>query len=377
MNKRPTIENLDAMRAAICLLREQGYEVKGIANRVQLAENTVYKYLKQAKDRRWYEETVAVVPDIIGKDTLRSAEALIAQLTISNQITTFEQLRERIELKQARVFVFEADNTTDRDERLRQFGRRAAAQLARILGQDQLQTAGIAYGATINALLGGLRETWSQDKRGSVRCIPLCGDAGLDVDYSPSRMARLLASIISNNAAQCAYSATAIPPVMPSAARLQVKPSVALDFMRNYLNQFSEYDRLFGDDGLITKLDVIISSVGPPHSDSVITQRLYDLADFPQMELPLIGDMAGIPLLNNTKASNSIRKAVAAFEEDSLIGIRSALIRATLSKKNGRVVVAACDEPTRAECIRELLNRGLVTDLLIDTVVANRLAVLL
>ncbi|MFW6114176.1 MAG: hypothetical protein ACOC7K_00375 [bacterium] len=147
--------------------------------------------------------------------------------------------------------------------------------------------------------------------------------------------------------------------------------------MRNYLNQFSEYDRLFGDDGLITKLDVIISSVGPPHSDSVITQRLYDLADFPQMELPLIGDMAGIPLLDNTKASNSIRNAVAAFEEDSLIGIRSALIRATLSKKNGRVVVAACDEPTRAECIRELLNRGLVTDLLIDTVAANRLAVLL
>jgi len=244
----------------------------------------------------------------------------------------------------------------------------------------KIQNVAVAYGTAVHSLLSGLDEISPIPFRrdSPITCIPLRGDAGLEAMNNPSVLAYNLSQTVNGPGTDRRYwrSPTAVPPVMPNPSKFKLRGQVLRETLEAYLRLFPDYTECFGTEGLLIDTQLIITSVGPPHPVSRITQWMFELAGFDVKALPLAGDIAGIPILDSTRATELQRKRIERFEAESLIGATSATFQGTIHR-GGRVVVVVIGDTTRALCLLEIVRRNMATDILIDKPVAKELSRLL
>jgi hypothetical protein len=130
-------------------------------------------------------------------------------------------------------------------------------------------------------------------------------------------------------------------------------------------------------------LDVIFTSVGPADVRSSFTARCFDAAGLSasvlHSERGWYGDIAGLPVFDDSRIKEAPKRLLANFEEVRLLGLQRRQLQATA--RNGVVAVFVNGGKDRENnitgrevCLLHCITQGVVTDAVIDVVAAKTLA---
>lgn len=371
------IRDREALTLAVAIMLGQGKSVARVSDLLGVSQKSIYRLRAEAIGKGWLVSAEVFTGKDVPPELLRAADERIG---VRDLVEPLSNALEHLAGFPVAVHICGASRTIGRRPAMVESGRNAAAYLKQLLMDSNIKTVAVAYGTAVHSLLAGLREISPLPFRGDmpITCIPLRGDPGLDAINTPSALAWNLSQTVNVVNTDLRYwrSPTAVPPVMPDPSKFNLPRHVLRETLETYLRLFPDYSECFGPEGLINHTQLIITSVGPPNPVSRITQWMFQLAGFQAKELPLAGDVAGIPILDSTRATDLQRKSVERFEAESLIGATSSTFYATIGA-GGRVVVVVFADTTRAQCLLEIIQRRMATDVLIDKPVAKELIRLL
>jgi DNA-binding transcriptional regulator LsrR (DeoR family) len=223
---------------------------------------------------------------------------------------------------------------------------------------------GIAWGEVLSSVLRHClpESSWVG---GPLRFIPVRGDALIDdLDHTPSAICHELNEKWNRTHGKRSFSLRSIPPVLTT----RLSPE-----FRGYFEGLDDFRTICGSEtqrGHLDKLDVLFSSLGSPDTKSRYTKKCYKIAGIDPVTQGWCGDLAGVPLCDESDPSNEDREALKEYES-RLLGLSRPQLKQTATK--GRVVVVTDYQPGRERAILEACRQGLVTDLIIDEELRARL----
>lgn len=252
-------------------------------------------------------------------------------------------------------------------QRRKKFGKTAAGRVIELLAGQRI--AGIAWGRTLHAVIEGIAASHLPlGDVDDVEVVPVCAELLLTSqrELSSSRLAEALTRIFRTDG-EDALQLTGFPAYVPRHYG-EIMQAAAWQLIRDAPN----YERIFsGRDALVSRMDVLITSVG--FSESPVFGGLDDLlragrVDFETLRDLVIGDLGG--LLIARPGATSAQKALidelnrmwTGISLDQVAGIAA---RAHESPERSGVIVLAL-RAERAKTLIELIRRGLVNQLVID-----------
>lgn len=287
---------LEAQAAAY--LSSQGNDQARIAELLGISQGEVSRLLRQARREGWLQVRCELPPGAMerieqvvfpGRDQVRAR--------LDHEADAHEAPR----VRGVRV-VAGAAEAADYDERLRGFGRAAAARLQELF--PAMRLAGVAWGRTIAHVVEGLRQLHPQPPRlpAPVQFVPLTGEplAYPDPETSSSTLAHRLNEVVSGGAAPF-VSLAAVPAFIP--ARFS-RPG--REVIRDFIGEIAGYRAVFtrqNEQGrpqapLVDRLDTILTAVGTV-STTVSGRLLDDRMEAEgitkeQLGRRVIGDIGGV-----------------------------------------------------------------------------------
>jgi DNA-binding transcriptional regulator LsrR (DeoR family) len=146
-------------------------------------------------------------------------------------------------------------------------------------------------------------------------------------------------------------------------------------FRREFLPLLPNLVELFGSESanpLIT-MSTAFLSVGPVRAVSPYTQRLWELGGLEPTEVKgLVGDLAGIPLLDPDLADVASERSIEQFERNILIGVKSSSLKGIIAS-GGRVCALVAADTDRVPALLTACRLHLTNVLILDTRVARDL----
>jgi hypothetical protein len=377
MSQGKLIRDREMARVLAAMRFGAGDSVAEIAKLLKVSEKSVYKLRSEAIDKKMLARADIFNPKDVPPGVLLAAECEVEKRRGSRD-ELLVRLRTALSIEagfEVRVRICGSNPTLESRLSLTVIARNAAPYLKELLINRDVHTAAVAYGSAVRSLLVELRKISEVPFRRAnpVTCVPLRGDAGLGAVDTPSVLAHYLCETLNGVDTDERHwrAPTATPPVLPDPRKFKLGGRVLAETLKTYLGLFPDGEECFGEMGLIRRdVQLVVTSVGPPLPVSPITQWIFDLAGFDTRTLPLVGDVAGIPILDSRRDTEAQRASVTRFEEESLIGATSTTFRETISR-GGRVVAVVFDDVTRARCLLEMVRKGMATDLLVDRRVAK------
>ena len=359
--------NRELLICVVAYLRSRGEPVQAIARKLGVSDSLVSNLAKEARRLKLLAEV-----DRLSSTQTSAVQAYLAGHQYNKGLS---QALSELALRDVKVRCCPiGDPGQPAEMKMATFGRAAAVHVHKILTEKSVRSMGVAYGSTVRSVADGLLDSGRRVPR-DLDFVPLRGDALIDNPLeTPTALCRRLHDLPRRGRQPIQpprrYSLTGVPPVVPAALRT---PSQRAAFWE-YLGDFEDFEYCFGGSRpegncQLNLLDVILTSVGPPSAVSPYTQRLHELADFSADPELLVGDLAGIPILEPEAAVRDV-KAVADLET-RLIGVRREHFRQAAEK--GVVCVLVAFDTERVKCIREVAKQGLMTDLLVGDPVAEAL----
>ena len=328
---------------------------------------------KEAVANGWLVSAEVFTGDGISQELMSRAEEKIGNKDILPELA---QSLERVAGYAVGVHISNTGSLTQPERQMAAAGLDAAPFLKRLITNPEVSTVAVAYGSTLRCLLDGLRNISPIPIRpdSPITCVPMRGDAGLDLPDSPTPLSRLLSEIVNGPNPNGRYwrAPTAIPPVRPSLDRFGLGPRVAGEVLESYYRLFTDFADCFSPAGIGARPNLVISAVGPPLPVSSITRWIFELAGFDASSLPLAGDLAGLPILDNREVIGKHVKAVAKYERERIIGLRSVSLR-RIVRDGGRVLAVAFRDLSRCRCLWEAVRQALVSDVIVDRPIAKEL----
>lgn len=258
----------------------------------------------------------------------------------------------------------------DERDSVREHVRRFAVSAAPILSNWLLHAkqVGIAWGFTLSAVLGAMKELGQRAGRRRVDVIPICGEPlGFDAgDDSSSRLAAALADML-NSEGKHAKSLAGIPAIIP-----QDFSQTEIAAIKRLLKKAPGYVEIFEHSEkagnkhkpLVEQIDTLITSVGSWRMASLELKKVGDL-DPAQID-QLLGDIGGVLLPKNPDGEAAVAKIRELWTGLKMEHIESLALRAKQSAEKfsgvhispGVIVLAS--GANKAQIIFEAVKRGIV-----------------
>jgi DNA-binding transcriptional regulator LsrR (DeoR family) len=340
-----------------------------IARRLGLSQASISRLLTRAKREQYLEmKPKCTLPD----DRVRELEQLIYGDRLEERLR-----RESGALMEVRVFdsgAVEADETPDQyNERLRGFGERAAPYFVEEIFPFT-DTLGVTWGVTLLKLIQGIQHLYPRVPRrgGEVGIIPLCGDppnVRWNVRQSSSNLVAEFEALLNGQGDQ-GHSFTGVVASIPK------KYEAHADVLRDFIGDLSGYAEALGPDGLIQKVDTILTGVGSEvaaHNPWLEESARDAGLKISQLEALTVGNLGGVFLP---------RPGLSAGDAKVLEGINERWMGVTIghitrcareAREEGRPGVVVLAGGRKAEVVLECVRHHLVNRLVIDQDLAAHL----
>ncbi len=343
-----------------------------------LSQPHVSRLLAHAQKQKYLVVTERFAEERFSDAWMQQMDELLAPPALSDALRDYCAAHEFI-LPNIRVFESGPGQTeAAMTHRRNRFGRTASGRLAELL--SRASTVGVAWGRTIRALIDGIASSHRLvDAAQDIEFLPVCAEFVklTQRGYSASRLAELLDDIYNSGEGET-ISMTGFPAFIPRAYDLDMQRSI-----RQLVTDTPSHAHVFsGDDPLVGRLDMLISSVGSSqtpligaleelmHAGQVSAERLRDL---------IVGDLSGI-LIPKRDLSADDRELVEDLNRMwtgvQIDHVRRLAQRAAANPGQPGVVIVAL-QAERGDAILELIRLGLINELIIDQAAAERLSDLL
>lgn len=343
-----------------------------------LSQPHVSRLLAHAQKEKYLIVTERFAEERFTNEWMQQMDELLAPPALSESLQDYCSAHGYI---QPSIRVFESGSgqtETAMTHRRNRFGRTASGRLAELL--SRASTVGVAWGRTIRALVDGIASSHRLvDPSQTVEFLPVCAEFVklTQRGYSASRLAELLDDIY-NGGEGDTISMTGFPAFIPRAYDPDMQRSI-----RQLVSDTPSHAHLFsGDDPLVGRLDMLISSIGSSqtpligaleelmHAGQVSASRLGEL---------IVGDLSGI-LIPKHDLDEDDRALVSDLNQMwtgiQIEHVRSLATRAAADASQPGVVIVAL-QAERGDAILELIRMNLVNELIIDQAAAQRLSDLL
>lgn len=343
-----------------------------------LSQPHVSRLLAHAQKQKYLVVTERFAEEQFSTEWIQQMDELLAPPALSEALRVYCDTHGYI---QPNIRVFESGSgqtETAMMHRRNRFGRTASGRLAELLAKAN--TVGVAWGRTIRALVDGVAASNRLvDPSHVIEFLPVCAEFVklTQRGYSASRLAELLDDIYNDGKGET-VSLTGFPAFIPRAYDADMQRSI-----RQLVSDTPSHAHVFsGDDPLVARMDMLISSVGS--SDRPLIGALEELMHAGQVSAEqigelIVGDLSGI-LIPREGLSPTDRALVEDLNRMwtglQIEHVRDLAARAANDPQLAGVVIIAL-QSERGDAILELIRSGLVNELIIDHAAADRLFELL
>jgi DNA-binding transcriptional regulator LsrR (DeoR family) len=374
--KRNRLSERDERLATIAAarLRGDGFKQKEIADILNISQPQVSRFLETAVKARFLGTAPAYNDAKISPEDKEAVE---------EKYFANESLRKLLARHVPKGIRFEVREFTGAEG---QFTRTAAGRVLQLLRHSKM--IGLMSGKTIYHLVEGIKfltKSSNAQFSDSIKCIPLCGDPIhlmnlRQVNYSASHLAASVMECITGKPPTDLPCLTGVP--------AYVSPSLQNEGFKEFLKSIPGYHHIFGkqnegEDGpLVESIDTIITGIGVVstgrYSASLTSAFIRErIEQHEESEINLnkivLGDIGGLLIERN----ESDKKRVAELNE-GWIGIKERHFQRVTkaSGKNGPGVIVIAFGEEKAKMVFEIIKRGLVNELIIQTDLSKNLQAL-
>jgi DNA-binding transcriptional regulator LsrR (DeoR family) len=350
---------------------------------MKVSESTFSKYLAEAERRGWVIKSIPewqVPPEIMDKIYVRTSKYRPFEHTLTTRVagSTLKGLR-----------IFSSGQVEDTREsweaRLGHFACPASMRVLELL--HMAENVGIAWGHTMAALVAVLERHFRNARRRAeysrLRFSPTCGEP-LGAECPPERSSSALAAQLSAiwDCGSKPLSLAGVPAVIPAVFTGEKRQGV-----REYITLCRDYRRIFGpatEAGaipLVDQIDTLITSVGSFSQNWQMYQdQLIQYGGIPieQLREFALGDISGalIPRSGLSASQQEVLRCIAALWTGIKLEHCQRIARDAAKHQAPGVIVVAIGS-NKAGVILELIQQGLVNELIIDHDLAGELKRLL
>lgn len=339
-----------------------------------LSQPQVSRLLAHAEKENYLIIEQRFANELFSDDWIRKIDELLAPSGLTSDLNEYCK-RAGISAPQIRVFESGPGNTeVALEQRRARFGRTAAGRLIELIEKSSI--VGVAWGRTIKSLTEGIAASRHPLKKNrdiifTAVCAELVSLA--QHGYSSSRLAGSLDETF-NNVSGESPQLTGFPAYIPRHYDKEMSASIW-----RFISDTPGHHRVFsGPDALISRMDMLISSIGSANTpvlgsfEELVSASGLRANDLRQL---VIGDLGGI-LIPKTGLSKAKQKLVNDLN-DLWTGIRTEHVygiaeRAFADNSLSGVVVVAL-QTERGNTAFELIDRGLVNELIVDHAAAAQL----
>lgn len=339
-----------------------------------LSQPHVSRLLKHAEKKGYVIIEQRFARELFDADWIRRMDDLLSPSDLASCLDAFCG-REGLPIPRVSVFESGPGNTeAAMAQRRARFGRTSSGRLIELIGKSDV--VGVAWGRTIKAVADGISASRQPlDRSGKTVFAAVCAElvSLAQHGHSSSRLADTLDELF-NVDPEDSPQLTGFPAYVPRHYDEQMQKSIW-----QFISDTPGYRRVFtGPDALIQKMDMLITSVGSSKFpvlgsfDELVQAAGIRANDLRQL---VVGDVGGI-LIPRHGLSQAKTDLV-----DELNGlwtgiktehIKDIAIRAFDDPHKAGVVVVAL-QGERGDTIFEMLRQGMVNELVIDHMAADRL----
>lgn len=342
-----------------------------------LSQPHVSRLLKHAEKRNFLVIEQRFAKELFDAEWIRKMDDLLAPSDLTASLDKY-CIKEGV--TRPRVSVLESGpGNTDAAlaQRRARFGRMASGRLIELIGGSNV--VGVAWGKTVKSVVDGIMASRQPlDRSNQTVFAAVCAElvSLAQHGHSASRLADTLDELF-NTAQEEAPQLTGFPAYVPRHYDETMQRSI-----RQFISDTPGYQRVFsGPEALVNRMDMLITSLGSSKSpvlgsfDELVQAAGIRANDLRQL---VVGDVGGILL---PRSGLSHAKAALVDELNGLwtgikIGHLNAIAdRAAENPEMAGVVVVAL-QAERGDTIFELIRRGLVNELIIDHMAAERLQII-
>ena len=343
-----------------------------------LSQPHVSRLLKHAERKKYVVIEQRFAKEKFDDDWLRQMDELLAPTALSASLDAFCQ---REGIARPRVYVFDSGpgNTDTALARRRSiFGRMASGRLIELIGRSSV--IGVAWGRTIKAVIEGISGSRQpMDRSGTRVFAAVCAELVSlpQHGHSSSRLADALDELFNDSPGDIPLL-TGFPAYVPRHYDENMQRSIW-----QFISDMPGYQSVFtGPNALVDNMDMLISSVGS--SKSPVLGSFEDLVNAASIRANdlrqlVVGDLGGI--LIPKPGISQAKVALVQELNDLWTGIRLEQVHALAQNafanpdQGGGVVVVAL-QAERGDTIFELVRQGLVNEVIVDQMAADRLQLL-
>jgi DNA-binding transcriptional regulator LsrR (DeoR family) len=373
MPRKPVIQSRETVVQAVALLRDAGHGLNEIGEILGISGSLASRLAREARESKWLISTE------VAQLTPEQRAAATARILERDSLLGLADDLQLISGQQIAVHIVTGAGSTDAEETRRQFGRAAASHVREILKEVRGTFVGVAYGRLLRAaLVEGLRAACGNDHPCSgnpLTVAALRGDVLMDeIPNSPSMLAYEMAHIANgamDPAGRYWRSLAGVPPVVPQGLSEAAQNALR----REFLPLLPDLVELFGleNESPAITMSTAFVSVGPVLAVSPYTQRLWALGGLESAKVTgLVGDLAGIPMLDPDRADAASELFVEQFERNTLLGVKSASLKGIIAA-GGRVCALVAADADRVPALLTACRLQLINVLILDTKVARDL----
>jgi predicted transcriptional regulator len=377
---------------AAAFLAGEGRRQKEIADKLNISQAAVSRYLKEAREENLLREEVYFLEEKAGLATMEKVRELLFRKSLQDELERFAVRHNQRPAKAVRVFKCDSGTNekkikSDR-ERMARLAELAAPHVRGLLLRARV--CGLTWGGMLASLVAELRNLhvrtpWQEQ---DIQCIPLTGEPlGNDpVSYSSSSLAFELGKII-NQRDYHAPSLAMVPAFIPEQFSEAEIAGVwkLIELVQSYRQIFGPHpdEKAVPPEStpppLAEQLDMVLTSVGS--SDNPMGFGLGSLFKtmsirVDELRALIVAEIGGVCLAR----CNLERKQTKKFEgfRAHWTGLRQKHLEACAErgadpKTNAPGVVVVSVGRERAAVVAELVKRGLVNHLLVDNLLADEL----
>ncbi len=339
-----------------------------------LSQPHVSRLLSHAEKKKYLVIQQRFASELFSDEWIKSLQGLLAPSGLSEDLKAY---CESIDVIPPRVQVF--DSGPGRTEvaltqRRTRFGRVAGGRLIELI--ERSKVVGVAWGRTLQAVIEGISSS-RQPLEGAqkIEFVAVCAElvSLTQRGYSSSRLAEDLDEIFNAEPTETPHL-TGFPAYIPRHYDAEMREAIW-----KFVTDVPGHHRIFsGPDALIDQMDLLISSVGA--SSDPVRGSFDDLAQASGLRPSdlrglLVGDLGGV-LIPRSGLSAAKERTVEELNH-MWTGMKSehvqALARRAAEDTDIAGVVVLALQAERGDTAFELINRGLVNELILDHAAAAQL----
>lgn len=364
MSKVP-FSHSDSFVLAAAMLSARGNNQRATAARLNVTQGTIARGLPLATAKRWYNPLPTVIFRNVPPEVLTAANDRLAEARCHPTIT-------RLAPKGHACRVWAIHERSPR-------AFNAAAADTVITHVLEASVLGVAWGRAVAAVVDGLDAAFPTAPRGRrpdsppLHAIPVCGEplrvATTLHEFSSSLLATRIGEIF-NLERPRVPSLAGVPAYIPRKLGDAARRTV-----RAFFGEVPDYRAVVGEDGLLTKMDTLLTGIGvpdaagagDPHGVFVAERTVSEGLTSAEMARLVYGDLAGVLIPRRDLSAGEV--ATVQSLNDGWTGLRLEDIERCAREANERGhggVIVISQHGRKRNLVRELVRRGLVNHLVID-----------